>query len=317
MAREIALKLLRTMWLIRAFEEKVSELRGKRLISGLIHLGIGQEGVATGVCAALREDDYVYTSHRGHAYFIAKGADLDRLMAELAGRSTGYCEGKGGSMHLVALERGLLGATGIVGGSLPLALGSAFACRERGKGQVVAVSFGDGAANAAGFHESLNIASLWRLPVIFVCENNGYAEFTPMSAHTLVERLVDHAQPYRIPGLTVDGNNVLDVQRAMEEAVERARGGGGATFLEYLTYRLRGHYEGDPEQYRKLSEVAEWKEKDPILRFVGRLKEEGQVTQEELAQAEAEARQRVEEAARFALDSPWPQPQETTTLVFA
>lgn len=315
--READLATLHAMWLIRAFEEKVSELRGKRAISGLVHLGIGQEGIAVGVCSTLQDDDYVYTGHRGHAYFIAKGADPNRLMAELAGKDTGYCRGKGGSMHLVAVERGLLGATGVVGGSLPLALGSAFACKEKGKGQVVAVSFGDGAANSAAFHESLNIASLWKLPVVMVCENNGYAEFTPMSAHTLVERLVEHAQPYRIPAQTVDGNDIFAVQRAMQESVERARAGGGPTFLECLTYRLRGHYEGDPEQYRQLSEVAEWKEKDPIARYVARLKEEGRLTDATLAEAERLARQRVDEAALFALDSPWPDPRETTTMVYA
>jgi pyruvate dehydrogenase E1 component alpha subunit len=211
------------MWTIRAFEEKVSELYASVELGGLLHLGIGQEGTAVGVCSVLRDDDYVYTGHRAHGAFIAKGADLGRLMAELAGRGSGYCRGKGGSMHLVALEKGLLGATGIVGGSLPLALGAALAVRERGKGQVVAVFFGDGAANVGAFHESLNLASLWRLPVIFVCENNGYAEFTPTSAHTLVERLTDHASLYRIPSLTVDGNELLEVRTAAVSAVERAR----------------------------------------------------------------------------------------------
>ncbi|MCL5959041.1 MAG: thiamine pyrophosphate-dependent dehydrogenase E1 component subunit alpha [Chloroflexi bacterium] len=316
-ATQTKLKMLRTMWLIRAFEERVSELHAKGDVVGLLHLGIGQEGIAVGVCDALRDDDYVYTGHRGDAYFIAKGADVNRLMAEMAGRSTGYCQGKGGSMHMVAVERGLLGATGIVGGSLPLGLGSAFACREKGKGQVVAVSFGDGASNAGVFHETLNIASLWKLPLIFVCENNGYAEFTPMSAATVIERLVEHAKPYGIPSQTVDGNDLFDVQRAMQEAVDRARAGEGPTFLECLTYRLRGHYVGDPEQYRQLSEVAEWKEKDPIARFIARIREDDQVSEAVLSQAEAEARQRIDEATRFALDSPWPDPQDTATLVYA
>ena len=317
LADESKLAMLGTMWLIRAFEEKVSDLRAKRAITGLLHLGIGQEGVAVGVCSVLREDDFVYTGHRGHAYFIAKGADVNRLMAELAGKDAGYCRGKGGSMHLVAVERGLLGATGVVGGSLPLALGSAFACREKGTGQVVVVAFGDGATNTAYFHESLNIASLWKLPIIFVCENNGYAEFTPMSAHTVVELLVEHAQPYRIPALTVDGNDVLEVRRVMQQALERARRGEGPTFLECLTYRLRGHYEGDPEQYRQLSEVAEWKQKDPIARFFANLSEENQATQAHYARAEMGARHLVDRAAEFALDSPWPDPGETGTLVFA
>src|ERR671918_1956757 len=209
--------LLRMMWLIRAFEEKVSALYAAREIVGLLHLGIGQEAVAVGSCCQLTREDYVFGSHRSHGHAIAKGADINRLMAELAGRATGYCGGKGGSMHIVALDAGFVTATGIVGGTIPLALGAAFAAQERRKGQVAVVFFGDGAGQAGAFHESLNIASLWRLPVIFVCENNGYAEFTPLSAHTLVERLARHARTYGISNSTVDGNDVLAVKRAMSE----------------------------------------------------------------------------------------------------
>jgi TPP-dependent pyruvate/acetoin dehydrogenase alpha subunit len=280
-------------------------------------LGIGQEGIAVGVCSALQEDDVLYTGHRGHAYFVAKGADLGRLMAEIVGRRTGYCAGKGGSMHPVAAERGLLGATGIVGGALPLALGSAFACRERGRQQVAVVTFGDGASNAPTFHESLNIASLWKLPVVFVCENNGYAAFTPTSAHTVVERVSDHAAPYRIPSMELDGNDVLAVRRAMDEAVTRARSGAGCTFLECRTYRLRGHYEGDPEQYRQLSEMREWKEKDPIASFASQLEQAGQLTDTLEREIEGRMRKQVEDAASFALDSPPPSADEMTDYVFA
>jgi len=240
------LSLLRTMWIIRAFEEKVSELYAANHVVGLLHLGIGQEGVAVGVCGALRAKDVVFGSHRSHGHAIAKGADPKLLMAELAGRVTGYCRGKGGSMHVVAQEAGFVTASGIVGGTIPLALGAAFVSKERAEKNVAAVFFGDGAGQTGAFHESLNIASLWKLPVIFVCENNGYAEFTPLSSHTLVERLARHAETYGIPRVTVDGNDILAVRKAVDEAARHARAGNGATFVECLTHRLRGHYEGDP-----------------------------------------------------------------------
>src|SRR5919202_3729793 len=262
-----ARRLLGTMWTIRAFEERLAELVASKQLPGLVHLSIGQEATATGTCAALRADDYVYTGHRPDGPFVARGADLNRMMAELAGRATGYCHGKAGSMHLVAPERGLLSATGIVGGNLPLGLGSALVCQERGAGQVVAVFFGDGASNAGHFHESLNIAALWRLPIVFVCENNGYAEFTPLSAHTVVERLTVHAERYGIPTATPDGQDVLAVQGAVQRAVDRARAGEGPSFLECLTYRLSGHYVGDPQRYREAAELAEWRERDPIAPF--------------------------------------------------
>lgn len=314
--RKEFLSLLQLMWTIRAFEEKVSELYAKGQVVGLLHLGIGQEGVAVGTCRALRADDYVFGGHRSHAHAIAKGADPARLLAEIAGRAAGYCRGKGGSMHLVAMDVGFVTATGVVGGTIPLALGAALVCRETGKGQIATVFFGDGAGQVGPFHESLNIASLWKLPVIFVCENNGYAEFTPLSAHTLVSRLADHAGTYNMPNVTVDGNDILAVRGAIQEAAERARSGGGPTFVECLTYRLRGHYEGDPGKYRELSEVSEWKDKDPVARFVGVLKEKG-VSAGEFAAAEQQARERVDEAVRFALAAPWPSAEEVRQQVFA
>ena len=213
--------LLRRMWLIRAFEEKASALYAERQIVGLLHLGIGQEAVAVGVCSLLENDDYVFGGHRSHGHAIAKGADINKLMAEIAGRATGYCGGKGGSMHIVAKETGFITATGVVGGTIPLALGAAFAAKERKKHQVAVVFFGDGAGQAGPFHESLNIASLWKLPVIFVCENNGYAEFTPLSAHTKIELLAQHAKTYGIPASTVDGNDLFAVREAMSKAVEQ------------------------------------------------------------------------------------------------
>jgi TPP-dependent pyruvate/acetoin dehydrogenase alpha subunit len=309
--------LLRRMWLIRAFEEKVSALYAERQIVGLLHLGIGQEAVAAGVCGLLRRDDFVFGGHRSHGHALAKGADVNRLMAEIAGRATGYCGGKGGSMHIVALDAGFITATGVVGGTIPLALGAAFAAKEKKQGQVAVVFFGDGAGQAGPFHESLNIASLWRLPVIFVCENNGYAEFTPLSAHTKVKRLAQHAKTYGIASSTVDGNDLLTVRSAMSKALEIARAGKGPVFIECLTHRLRGHYEGDPAKYRELSQLSEWKKKDPIARFTRLLKSKKAVADKELQAIESEARARAEQAAEFSLSSPWPAEEEVATQVTA
>jgi acetoin:2,6-dichlorophenolindophenol oxidoreductase subunit alpha len=309
--------LFRRMWRIRAFEEKASALYAERKIAGLLHLGIGQEAVAAGTCCILRKDDLVYGSHRSHGHAIAKGADMNRLMAELAGRATGYCGGKGGSMHIVAKECGFITATGVVGGTIPLALGAAFAAKEKKRGQVVAVFFGDGAGQTGPFHESLNIASLWQLPVIFICENNGYAEFTPLSAHTKIERLAQHAKTYGIFARTVDGNDLFAVGEAMDQAVERCRTGKGSVFIECLTHRMRGHYEGDPGKYRELSQLAEWKKKDPIARAARALKSKKVANDKQLDAIESEARALVEKAAAFALSSPWPEDGEVSNQVTA
>jgi pyruvate dehydrogenase E1 component alpha subunit len=307
--------LLRSMWLIRAFEEKVSALYATREIVGLLHLGIGQEAVAVGTCSLLRSDDYVFGGHRSHGHAIAKGADVNRLMAEIAGRATGYCGGKGGSMHIVALDKGFVTATGVVGGTIPLALGAAFAAREKKQDQIAVVFFGDGAGQSGAFHESLNIASLWQLPVIFVCENNGYAEFTPLSAHTRVERLAEHAKTYGIAARTVDGNDLVAVRQSMAKAVAQARQGKGPAFIECLTHRMRGHYEGDPVKYRELSQLAEWKKKDPIARFTRMLRAEKILSDAGLQKIEREAREIVDRAADYALGSPWPRPQDVATQV--
>ena len=307
--------LLHSMWLIRAFEEKVSALYAAREIVGLLHLGIGQEAVAVGTCSLLRADDYVFGSHRSHGHAIAKGADVNRLMAEIAGRATGYCAGKGGSMHIVAMDAGFVTATGVVGGTIPLALGAAFVAKEKNDRQLAVVFFGDGAGQAGPFHESLNIASLWKLPVIFVCENNGYAEFTPLSAHTNVERLAQHAETYGIPSSTVDGNDLMAVRAAIRKAIEKARAGKGPSFVECLTHRMRGHYEGDPAKYRQLSQLSEWKKKDPIARFERELKRKKQISDKETESIEREARELVEKAAEFALASPWPAPVEVASQV--
>jgi pyruvate dehydrogenase E1 component alpha subunit len=280
-------------------------------------LSIGQEAVAVGALSELRDDDYVYGGHRSHGHAIAKGADINRLMAEIAGRATGYCAGKGGSMHIVAKECGFITASGVVGGTIPLTLGAAFASKERRKGQVAVVLFGDGAGQAGPFHESLNIASLWHLPAIFICENNGYAEFTPLSAHTKVERLARHAETYGIPASTVDGNDLFAVRDAMAKAVQKCRAGKGPAFIECLTQRMRGHYEGDPAKYRELSQLAEWKKKDPIARIARMLKSKKWITDKDLAAIENEARRLVDKAADFSLASPWPADDDVDSEVYA
>jgi acetoin:2,6-dichlorophenolindophenol oxidoreductase subunit alpha len=307
--------LLQRMWLIRAFEERVIELYHRKLLAGLVHVGIGQEGVAVGVASALDESDYLYGTHRSHGHFLARGADPRLLLAELAGKDTGYCRGRGGSMHLVAANRNVMSATGIVGGTIPLALGTALVARE--SKAVVAVFFGDGAANTGSFHECLNMASLWKLPVVLVCENNGYAEFTPRSAHTLVKNVSDHGQPYGMASCIVDGNDVLAVLDAAREAVARARAGEGPTIVECLTYRLRGHYVGDPQAYRTADEITEWRERDPIRRFVRILVDRQLAMPADIETAEASAVASVDDAVRFMTESPWPAPETVANFVYA
>ncbi len=304
--------MLERMWLIRAFEERVSELYARNQIAGLLHLGIGQEGVAVGLAWGLEPRDRLFGGHRAHAHALARGADPTRLLAEIAGRSTGYCGGKGGTMHIAAPETGFVTATGVVAGNIPLALGAAYASTVSGDGALGVVAFGDGAGQTGSFHESLNIASLWGLPLLFVCENNGYAEFSPLSAHTRVERLARHAETYGIPAVTVDGNDAAAVLAAVREGVARARSGGGPTFIEALTYRLRGHYEGDPGKYRELSELADWKQRDPIARFVA-----DQGLDAESPALEARSRAMIDAATDAALAAPHASVDQLLTQVTA
>jgi acetoin:2,6-dichlorophenolindophenol oxidoreductase subunit alpha len=300
--------LLREMWRIRVFEEEVGRLVRADEVHGLVHLSVGQEAVAVGVCGQLRDDDAVYSNHRAHGHAIAKGVPLGPLLAELMGREGGVCRGLGGSMHVVDVEHGFLGATGVVGGNVPLALVSALAGRLLGGDQVAVVFFGDGAVQGGIFAESVNLATLWELPVILVCENNGFAEFTPRSAHTNVERVSDVVAPYDLAREAVDGNDVVAVREAFAAFLEDARGGGGPFLLECLTHRLRGHYEGDPQQYREALADEEWQELDPILRLQRRLGHEG---------FESEARAEVEEAVEWARSRPFPSVELVAELVYA
>ena len=305
------------MWRIRLFEERVGRLKRADEVHGLIHLSVGQEGVAAGVCLQLRDDDSVYSGHRAHGHAIASGAPLERVMAELMGRDGGLCRGMGGSMHLVDKEHGFMGATGVVGGNIPMALGAALATRLQGGDQVAVVFFGDGAVQAGHFNESVNLATLWELPLILVCENNGFAEFTPRSAHTKVERVSDVVAPYELERETVDGNDVGAVWEAFGRFLAAARNGRGPFLLECLTVRLRGHYEGDPAKYREAIAKADWQEKDPILRLQRRGKAEGWFDEEEAAVIEREAGGKVERAVAFGRESPFPEPGLAAELTYA
>jgi acetoin:2,6-dichlorophenolindophenol oxidoreductase subunit alpha len=314
---ETARRLLRVMWRIRLFEERVAQLKRTLVVHGLIHLSIGGEGVAAAVCGQLRDDDAVYSGHRAHGHAIAKGAPLDRAMAELMGRVDGLCQGIGGSMHLVDAEHGFMGATGVVGGNLPMALGTALAHHLKDTDQVSVVFFGDGAVQAGHFNETINLAALWRLPLIFVCENNGVAEFTSREEHSTIERVSDVVAPYGFERQTVNGSDVPSVYAAFADYLNQARAGHGPFLLECLTYRRRGHYEGDQQKYRDTAAEQEWAERDPLARLQARAIAEGWIDESQAASIEAQAAAEIEEAVRFGRDSPFPDPGIAADLVYA
>jgi len=305
------------MLTIRFFEEKVFELYGQNLVPGTIHLYAGEEAVAVGVCANLRKDDYITSTHRGHGHCIAKGARLDKTMAEILGRKTGYCKGKGGSMHIADFSIGMLGATAVVGAGIPIATGAGLSIKLRGTDQIAVCFFGDGASNQGTFHEGINLAAVWHLPVVFVCENNLYAMGTRQTRVMLIDNIADRAVGYGIPGVVVDGNDVWAVFEAARVAVERARRGEGPTLLECKTYRLKGHSRFDPAAYRPKDEVSEWLKKDAIARFQARLLEMDIISEVEILRIVERVRENVEEATKFALESPFPEPAEALEDVYA
>jgi pyruvate dehydrogenase E1 component alpha subunit len=317
LAKEKLIEMHRKMLEIRFFEEKVFELYAQNLVPGTIHLYLGEEAVAVGVCSTLRRDDYITSTHRGHGHCIAKGAELKRTMAEILGKKTGYCKGKGGSMHIADFNIGMLGATAVVGAGLPIAVGAGLSVKLRGTDQVVACFFGEGASNQGTFHESINLASVWKLPVIFVCENNLYAMGTRQSRVMNIENIADRAVGYGIPGLVVDGNDVLAVYEATQKAVERARKGEGPTLIECKTYRQKGHSRVDPAKYRPKEEVEEWLAKDPIKRFKEKLLQTNTLTEAEIQRIEKEVLGEIEEAVKFATESPYPAPEEALENVYA
>jgi pyruvate dehydrogenase E1 component alpha subunit len=304
--------IYRTMNLIRKFEESAYDLFGRNLLRGSVHLYVGQEAIAASVCAQLHDDDYITSTHRGHGHCLAKGADPRLAMAELMGKETGYCKGRGGSMHIADLMRGNLGANAIVGGGIPIATGAGLSIRMRGTRQV-AVSFSATASNQGVFHESLNLASLWKLPVVYVCENNGFGISVPVRESTSVRDISTRAAAYDMPGETVDGNDVLAVYEAAERAIARARAGEGPTLIECKTYRWFGHWTGDPQVYRTREEVEAWKEK-----WVGGMAHSYDVMADAdtLDELEAEAAARAAEAVEFAMNSPEPDPARVLDDVF-
>lgn len=305
MDRSIKAQMYLRMLEIRGFETKALELFKQDRIRGSMHLYMGEEAVAVGACIDLRRSDYITSTHRGHGHCVAKGGDLKRMMAELLGRETGFCRGKGGSMHIADMESGILGANGIVGGGIPLAVGAALGLKRQGRDDLVVCFFGDGAINQGSFHEAANLASVWKLPVIFLCENNLYGLSTSVRDATANPNLADRALGYGMPGVTVDGNDVLAVHEAVGEAVRRARAGGGPTLIVAQTYRWEGHFTGDPNLYRTKDEIEGWKKKCPIAAFRGRLLADG-FTEAELKEIEDEVTRALDEAVNFGLGSPEP-----------
>lgn len=316
-AGDPALDLFRTMERIRAFELVAARLMAQGALDGFLHVSIGQEAVAAGVCASLRESDLMTTSHRGHGHCVAKGAKIPQMMAEIFGRAGGYCGGRSGSMHVADSGIGILGANAIVGAGIPIALGGAFAAQVLESDHVAVAFFGEGAVAQGVFHESLNIAALWRLPIVFVCENNQYAEMTPASVHLANTVVADYAQPYGMSAATVDGNDVLAVRDAAAAAVARARAGDGPFLLECVTYRWHGHFEGDPQKYRDKAEVTQWMQADPIDRLRRRILTARPDLEADLQKIHDQALTEIEEATAWAATLPPPERSALTLDVYA
>ncbi len=315
---EKQLEMLRSMQTIRRFEERASDDYQAGAIYGVVHCYIGEEAVAVGVCSALNRDDQIISTHRGHGHCLAKGADLNRMMAELYGRQTGYCKGKGGSMHIADFSIGMLGANGIVAGGIPIVTGAGLAAQLEGKGRVAVSFFGDGASNAGPFHESINIAATWKLPMLYVCENNLYSAGTIAAETLALSDVAARAAGYGIPGVVVDGNNVMEVYEAAEAAVNRARAGQGPSLIECKTYRWRGHTERPgQEDPRPQEEIEEWQQRDPISRFATSLMEHGLLTEEAWQKMDAEILAAIEDAVKFSEESPFPDPEAAVEDIFA
>jgi pyruvate dehydrogenase E1 component alpha subunit len=308
---ELALNIYKLMLKVRNFEEAAVKFARRGKILGFVHPYIGEEAVAVGACANLRKDDYITSTHRGHGHIIAKGGDVKGMMAEIWGKETGICRGLGGSMHIADTGLGILGANGIVGGGIPISVGAGLSAAYQGTDQVTICFFGDGASNQGTFHESLNLAAVWKLPVIFICENNLYAFFTPQKIHQSISDVAVRARAYNVPSEIVDGMDVMEVYKAVNRAVKRARRGEGPSLIECKTYRFKGHAEGDPDAglYRTKEELAEWKERDPIQLFQKRLLEDYDVSEDELTEMEDAIKAEIKDAVDFAKKSPFPKPE--------
>lgn len=316
LTKDKALWMYERMVLIRTFEERVSKLFADGEIPGFVHLYAGEEAVAVGVCAHLDHADFITSTHRGHGHCIAKGVDVKRMMAELLGRVDGLCRGKGGSMHVADVSMGMLGANGIVGGGPPLACGAALTAKTLGTQQVAACFFGDGAAEQGTTHEGMNLAAIWNLPVLFVCENNQFAESTPVTYHCAAGDIAERAASYNIPGVTVDGFDLLAMYEAAGAAVERARAGEGPSLIEAKTWRYFGHFEGDQVTYRTAEQSADYRERDPIKRFAGQIVGRDLAVPGDLETIQRSAETEIEEALEYARSSPMPQPEDCLTDVY-
>jgi pyruvate dehydrogenase E1 component alpha subunit len=310
------LHMYEQMQTIREFEERAAKEFASGKVPGFVHLYAGEEAVAVGLCAHLTDDDFITSHHRGHGHCIAKGVDVHAMVAELLGREAGACRGKGGSMHIADVHKGMLGANGIVGGGFPLAAGAGLTAKSNGKGQVAVCFFGDGAANQGTFHEGLNLAGIWKLPVIFVAENNGYAESTPVTYHMSCRDIADRAAGYGMPGVTVDGLDVFAVYEAAGEAIARARRGDGPSLIECKTYRYHGHFEGDTITYRTKEEVDSYRSRDPIQALRRIILQRGIATAEELDTIDKQVQERIDDAWQFAEAAPLPAPEEALTDVY-
>lgn len=310
-------EFLEKMLLIRAFDEKVDELYAEGALHGTAHFYVGQEAVAVGVISALREGDVITGTHRGHGHAIAFGLDIDRMAAELFGKASGYCHGKGGSMHIADVRAGMLGANGIVGGSMGIACGAAWAFKQRKESRVAVCFFGDGAVQEGIFNEALNMAAIWKLPVVFVCENNQYAMSLSVKRGFATERISDRATGYGMPGKTVDGMELNEVHKVASEAVDLARGCRGPTLIEAVTYRYLGHSKSDANLYRTRDEISEWREQDPIVRFAAALEEEGSLEEGGWQVMERATKERIEEAFSKAAQEPEPDPESALEDVYA
>jgi len=316
-SKEKMIQMYTTMYRIRQFESKLQQFFADGKIPGFVHLYLGEEAVAAGACAALEKEDYITSTHRGHGHLIAKGGDLKKMMAEIYGKSTGYCKGKGGSMHIADVDLGILGANGIVGGGGPIAGGAGMAIQYRGDSQVAVCFFGDGASNQGTTQEALNLASAWQLPVVFVNENNGYGISCHISKSMAITDIADRAAGYDMPGVIVDGNDVIAVHEAISAAVDRARKGEGPSLVECKTYRWRGHFEGDACTYREPGELEDWVKKDPIPRFAQKMLDDKILTQKELDQLHADIDTELKEAIAFAEESPLPEPADMFEDIYA
>lgn len=302
---------------IRLFEEKIETLYHQKLVPGFVHLSIGQEASTVGSCSVLREDDYIISTHRGHAHILAKGAEPKYMFAECFGKVTGYCKGKGGSMHIADFSKGILGANGVVGGGFPIMTGAGFSIKLRGTDQVGMVFFGDGASNRGTFHEAVNMAAVFKLPIVFICENNRYASTSPAEKMVAGGSVANRAHAYGIPGVINDGSNVLAVRESVAEAVERAREGFGPSIVENETYRYKGHFEGDRQKYRTPEEIQNYRlVRDPIDRFEAQLLDDGVATKQEIDAMRAAVAVEIEEAVRFAMESPTPDPSDAMQDLF-